>query len=199
MPGTYISSDSVIESNTIIEPGCIIYHSRIGKNNRILGGTRICNSVIGDGNKITLSVIIDSCIGVGNNIGPFTHLRNNANVANFNRIGNFVEIKDSLIDSHTNAAHLAYIGNAYLGSHVNFGCGSITVNYDGKNKHKTIIKDRAFIGCNSNLIAPVVIKENSFIAAGSTITKDVEEDSLAIARARQVNKEGYLKNKNCSS
>ena len=94
------------------------------------------------------------------------------------------------------ASHLAYIGNTDCGSGVNFGCGSITVNYDGKNKHKTVIKDKAFIGCNSNLIAPVVIKENSFIAAGSTITNDVEEDSLAIARVRQINKDGYLRKKN---
>lgn len=193
---TYISPDCIIEENTVIEPGCIIYHSRIGKGNKILANSRIINSVIGDDNKIISSDISDSFIGRGNNIGPFSHLRNYANIGNFNRIGNYVEIKDSVIDSYTNASHLAYIGNTDCGSGVNFGCGSITVNYDGKNKHKTVIKDKAFIGCNSNLIAPVVIKENSFIAAGSTITNDVEEDSLAIARVRQINKDGYLRKKN---
>lgn len=192
---TYISFDSIIEENTIIEPGSIIYHSKIGKNNHILGNCRIDNSVIGDDNVVVSSIIVDSFIGRGNKLGPFCHLRNYANIGNFNRIGNFVEIKDSMIASYTNVAHLAYIGNTDCGSNVNFGCGSITVNYDGKNKHKTVIKDKAFIGCNSNLIAPIVIKENSFIAAGSTITNDVDENSLAIARARQINKEGYLKNK----
>ena len=91
------------------------------------------------------------------------------------------------------AAHLSYIGDAEVGSDVNIGCGTITSNYDGKNKSKTIIKDKAFIGCNSNLVAPVIIEENAYVAAGSTITKDVEEDAMAIARARQVNKEGYSK------
>lgn len=190
---TYISPDSFIEENTFIEPGSIIYHSRIGKGNKILANSRIINSVIGDDNKIISSDISDSFIGRGNNIGPFSHLRNYANIGNYNRIGNYVEIKDSIIGSYTNAAHLAYIGNTDCGSNVNFGCGSITVNYDGKYKHKTVIKDKAFIGCNSNLVAPVIIKENSFIAAGSTITNDVEEETLAIARARQVNKEGYMK------
>ena len=184
---------SFIEENTFIEPGSIIYHSRIGKGNKILANSRIINSVIGDDNKIISSDISDSFIGRGNNIGPFSHLRNYANIGNYNRIGNYVEIKDSIIGSYTNAAHLAYIGNTDCGSNVNFGCGSITVNYDGKYKHKTVIKDKAFIGCNSNLVAPVIIKENSFIAAGSTITNDVEEETLAIARARQVNKEGYMK------
>ena len=192
---TYISPDSIIEEDNVIEPGCIIFHSKIGKGNKLLGNCRIDNSVIGDDNTIISSIISDSFIGRANKFGPFCHLRNYANIGNFNRIGNFVEIKDSMIASYTNAAHLAYIGNTDCGSNVNFGCGSITVNYDGKSKHKTVIKDKAFIGCNSNLIAPIVIKENSFIEAGSTITNDVDKDSLAIARARQINKEGYLKNK----
>lgn len=171
----------------------MIYHSIIGKNNEILGCCRIINSIINDENYIESSNIKNTFIGNNNHIGPFCHMRNEVNIGNFNRIGNFVEIKASMIKDNTNAAHLAYIGNCDCGSGVNFGCGSITVNYDGKNKHKTVIKDKAFIGCNSNLVAPIIIEEKAFIAAGSTITNDVSANSLAIARARQINKEGYNK------
>lgn len=192
---TRISPDSILEQGVYIESGAIIYHSRIGRNTKILGNTRIIDSGIGSDNVIEDSILESACIGTGNKIGPFAHFRMNADIGNYNRIGNFVEIKDSMIASHTNVAHLAYIGNCQCGSRVNFGCGSITVNFDGKKKHQTFIKDGAFIGCNSNLIAPIVIHENGFVAAGSTITSNVDEDSLAIARARQITKEGYFKHK----
>jgi bifunctional UDP-N-acetylglucosamine pyrophosphorylase/glucosamine-1-phosphate N-acetyltransferase len=106
-------------------------------------------------------------------------------------MGNFVEMKNADFGKGSKAAHLTYIGDAKVGENVNIGCGTITVNYDGKNKSLTQIEDNAFIGCNSNLVAPVTIKKDAFIAAGSTITKDVEENAMGIARARQINKEGY--------
>jgi bifunctional UDP-N-acetylglucosamine pyrophosphorylase/glucosamine-1-phosphate N-acetyltransferase len=109
------------------------------------------------------------------------------------KIGNFVEVKKSTIGDESKVSHLSYIGDAEVGKNVNIGCGSITVNYDGKNKYKTIIEDNVFVGCNSNLVAPVTLRSGSFIAAGSTITKEVPQDSLAIARARQENKIDYAK------
>ena len=109
------------------------------------------------------------------------------------KIGNFVEVKKSTLGDDTKVSHLSYIGDAEVGNNVNIGCGSITVNYDGKNKFKTIIEDDVFVGCNSNLVAPVKVGKGSFIAAGSTITKEVPEDALAIARARQENKANYVK------
>ena len=110
------------------------------------------------------------------------------------KVGNFVEIKKSEIGKGSKASHLSYIGDAEVGTGVNLGCGSITVNYDGKNKHLTKIEDDVFVGCNSNLVAPVTVGKGAYIAAGSTITEDVPRESLSIARARQVNKENYVKN-----
>lgn len=188
---TYISLDSQIEEGTIIEPGNIIYHSVIGKDNQLLGYNRIINSKIMNDNLIISSNINNAKIGSFNEIGPYTRMRNNVVIGNHNRFGNFVEIKASNIGSYTKASHLTYIGDCECGSGVNFGCGCVTANYDGKNKYKTIIKDNVFIGCNSILIAPIVVGTNSLIAAGSTITENVLANSLAIARARQINKENY--------
>ena len=109
------------------------------------------------------------------------------------QIGNFVEMKKTVFGNGSKAAHLTYVGDATVGSNVNMGCGTITSNYDGKNKFQTIINDNAFIGCNSNLIAPVTVGANAYVAAGSTVTDDVNDEAFAIARARQVNKEGYAK------
>ena len=121
------------------------------------------------------------------------HLRRpDASLGDHVKVGNFVEVKKSTLGNNTKVSHLSYIGDAEIGSNVNIGCGSITVNYDGKNKFKTIIEDDVFVGCNSNLVAPVKLGKGSFIAAGSTITKEVPEDALAIARARQENKQGYV-------
>jgi len=125
-------------------------------------------------------------------VGPFAHIRPETNLGNNVRIGNFVEVKKSTFGEGSKAAHLSYIGDAEVGSGVNFGCGTIVVNYDGKNKHVTTVEDDAFIGCNSNLIAPVTVGKGSYVAAGSTISKNVPKDSLAIARVRQENKEGYV-------
>ena len=138
-----------------------------------------------------MSLVSNSSVGSNTTVGPFAHLRDKAIIGDKNRIGNFVEVKNSSTKENTKASHLAYIGDSEIGSNVNFGCGAITVNYDGKNKWRTIIKDNAFIGSNSNLIAPIEVEENAYIACGSTINHNVPEGALVIARARQVTKEGY--------
>lgn len=191
---TYIGRDVKIGEDTIIEPGCkIIGNTVIGSNCHIGPYCEFDNVTIKDRVEIKFSVISDSVIENGVDIGPYARLRTNCHILEDVHMGNFVEMKKTVFGKGSKAAHLSYIGDAEVGNDVNIGCGTITSNYDGKNKSKTVIKDKAFIGCNSNLVAPVTIEENAFIAAGSTITKDVEEDAMAIARARQVNKEGYSK------
>ena len=191
---TYIGRDVQIGEDTIIEPGCIIKGKTvIGSNCHIGPYCEFDNVTIKDRVEIKFSVISDSIIENGVDIGPYARLRTNCHILENVHMGNFVEMKKAVFGKGSKAAHLSYIGDAEVGSDVNIGCGTITSNYDGKNKSKTIIKDNAFIGCNSNLVAPVTIEENAYVAAGSTITKDVEEDAMAIARARQVNKEGYSK------
>ena len=149
--------------------------------------------VVEEGATVKQSVVYDSKVSKGASVGPFTHLRMNTVVGEGDRIGNFVEIKNSIIGTKTNVSHLTYVGDTDCGSGVNFGCGTVTVNYDGKNKFRTTIGDNVFIGCNSNLIAPVTLADNSFVAAGSTITESLEKDDFAIARAKQTTKKGYAK------
>ena len=134
---------------------------------------------------------------VGNfaNIGPSAHLRPNSKLGNSVKIGNFVEVKNSIVGDGTSISHLTYIGDSDVGKHVNFGCGVVTVNYDGESKNRTTVGDYAFIGCNTNLIAPVKVGNCAYTAAGSTITEDVADNDLAIARARQVNKANWAKDK----
>src|SRR4029079_7619399 len=133
-------------------------------------------------------VIKNSFIQSHAHVGPFAHLRSQTTIGQNSAIGNFVEVKNSTIDTHSKAKHLTYIGDATIGSHVNIGAGTITCNYDGINKHKTIIEDNAFIGSNNTLVAPITIGNNAFTAAGSTITYDVADNALAIARSHQINK-----------
>ncbi|MBS3678622.1 bifunctional UDP-N-acetylglucosamine diphosphorylase/glucosamine-1-phosphate N-acetyltransferase GlmU [Ornithinibacillus massiliensis] len=196
---TYIQSDVVIESDVVIYPGTMIGGKSIIRENAIIGpNSEIHNCEVGEGTVIKQSVATDSKIGARVNIGPFAHIRPDANIGDGAKIGNFVEIKKAELGEGSKVSHLSYIGDAKVGSNVNIGCGTITVNYDGKNKYLTTIEDDAFIGCNSNLIAPVTIGKGSYVAAGSTITKDVPSDALSVARARQSNKEGYasrLKNR----
>ncbi len=189
---TYIGPNVEIEQDVIIYPGSIINGNTTIKSDAIIGpNSEINNSVIGEASIIKQSVIFDSKVGKQVNIGPFAHIRPETNIGNDVKIGNFVELKKSSLGNDTKVSHLTYLGDADIGENVNVGCGSITVNYDGVNKNTTTIESNAFIGCNSNLIAPVTIKEGAYIAAGSTINKDVPKESLAIARARQENKEGY--------
>lgn len=191
---TYIGRDVVIGPETTIEPGCIIKGKTvIGDNCHIGPYCEFDNVTIKDNVEIKFSVISDSIIESGTDIGPYARLRTHCHIHENVHMGNFVEMKKADFGKGSKAAHLTYIGDAIVGENVNIGCGTISVNYDGKNKSLTKIEDNAFIGCNSNLVAPVTVKKNAFIAAGSTITKDVEEDAMGIARAKQVNKEGYSK------
>lgn len=181
-PNTWIRSGSILLGNSEIHQGAVI-----GPN------TEINNSKIMESAVVMQSLVNDSTVGKEAKIGPFTHLRMNTIIGDYDRIGNFVEIKNSVIGQKTNVSHLTYVGDTDCGSGVNFGCGVVTVNYDGKHKFRTTIGDNVFIGCNSNLIAPVKVENGGFIAAGSTITEDLKEDDFAIARAKQVTKKGYAK------
>lgn len=173
----------LIRPNTIITGRC-----KIGDNAVLGPNTEIINSSIGNNTKVHHSLIIDSKIGENVTIGPFAHLRNNTIVGDDVRVGNYVEIKNSIIDKDTKISHLSYIGDSEIKENVNIGAGVITANYDGKNKNKTTIGKNSFIGSNSTLIAPLIIEDNSIVAAGSTITDNVPPSTLAIARSYQVNK-----------
>ncbi|MDD2518703.1 MAG: DapH/DapD/GlmU-related protein [Bacilli bacterium] len=191
---TYIGTDVVIGENVVIYPNVLIEGKTVIGNNVVIHmGTYIKDSIIGDDSIIYNSQIKDSTIGKNNKIGPYAHIRENNNIGDNVKIGSFVELKNTVIKSNSKIPHLSYIGDSLIGSNVNIGCGVITANYDGKNKHKTIIKDNAFIGCNANLIAPVIIENNAIVSAGSTITDNVPANALALARARQINKEDYNK------
>jgi bifunctional UDP-N-acetylglucosamine pyrophosphorylase/glucosamine-1-phosphate N-acetyltransferase len=193
---TYIGADVSIGQDTIIYPGNYIEgNAVIGEECILYPNSRISNSTIGNGVEIQSSVIIDSTIGNETTVGPFAYIRPESKIGSKVRIGDFVEIKKSTIDDNTKVSHLTYIGDAEVGKNCNFGCGTVVVNYDGKNKHKTIIGDNSFIGCNTNLVSPVEVKNNTYIAAGSTITKEVPEGNLAIARAKQTNIEGWVDKK----
>src|SRR5690554_1182658 len=170
---TYISPDTYIDSDTTVYPGTVILgKNKIGHHCNIGPNTELVNVKVADNVRLSHSVITDSVIGKNATIGPFAHFRNKVIIGENVRVGNFVEIKNTKIDDNSKAAHLSYIGDSELGKNVNMGCGTITVNYDGKNKNKTTIKDNVFVGCNANLIAPITLEKNSYIAAGSTINKN---------------------------
>ncbi len=184
-----------IAENVIINPNTFITGNSIIRRDSVIGpNTEIHSSIIHKNVLVKHSLVYDSEVLENTTIGPFAHLRNGAKIGKDNRIGNFVEVKKSTTGTGTKAAHLAYIGDTITGKNVNFGCGSITVNYDGIKKHQTIIGNDVFIGCNTNLVAPVEIGDMVFIAAGSTVTKNVPKGALAIARNRQINKADYAKN-----
>ncbi|MCF3944472.1 bifunctional UDP-N-acetylglucosamine diphosphorylase/glucosamine-1-phosphate N-acetyltransferase GlmU [Oceanobacillus alkalisoli] len=189
---TYIEPDAVIGQDVTIYPGTLITGETTIEADAIIGpDSELHNATIGQGTVIKRSVVHDSKIGEGVVIGPFAHVRPESVIGNHTKVGNFVELKKTSLGNNSKVSHLSYMGDANIGEHVNIGCGTITVNYDGKNKHLTTIEDHAFVGCNSNLIAPVTIGEDSYVAAGSTINKDVPKNALSIARARQTNKEDY--------
>ncbi|MFC0138602.1 bifunctional UDP-N-acetylglucosamine diphosphorylase/glucosamine-1-phosphate N-acetyltransferase GlmU [Staphylococcus petrasii] len=191
---TFIGPDVEIGMDTIIEPGVRINGTtKIGEETVIGQYSEINNSQIGSHVDIKQSVINDSVVGDKTKVGPFAQLRPGSNLGNEVKVGNFVEVKKAELKDGAKVSHLSYIGDAEIGERTNIGCGSITVNYDGVNKFKTIVGKDAFIGCNTNLVAPVTVGDGSLIAAGSTITDDIPQDSLALARARQVTKEGYVK------
>lgn len=189
---TYIDYDVQIGQDTVIYPSTWIEgSSKIGSNCKIGPNSRLNNVIMGD-NVEAMFVFGEDCEVADNvKMGPYVHLRPNTKIASKVKIGNFVEVKNSTIGEGSKLPHLSYIGDTDMGSGVNMGCGTITVNYDGKNKFRTVIGDDCFIGCNSNLVAPVKINNGAYIGAGSTITKEVPENALAIARERQKNIEHW--------
>jgi bifunctional UDP-N-acetylglucosamine pyrophosphorylase/glucosamine-1-phosphate N-acetyltransferase len=195
---TYIEETVEIGKDTIIYPNVIIEgNTKIGNNSIIMQNSRIVDSNIADNVKIESSVIEESIIEEGVTIGPFAHLRPKAHLKENVHIGNFVEVKKSTLEKGVKAGHLTYIGDAEVGENTNFGAGTITCNYDGKNKHKTIIGKNVFIGSDTKFVAPVTIGDNSITGAGSVITKDVPEYALGLGRAKQLNiKEWRKKNDN---
>jgi bifunctional UDP-N-acetylglucosamine pyrophosphorylase / glucosamine-1-phosphate N-acetyltransferase len=187
-PGSVTIDDTVtIAPNAIIEPQTHLRGTTtIGSGSRIGPGSLIENSTIGDNAIVQFSVVINSTVQSNSTVGPYAHLRAEAIVGEGCRIGNFVELKNAELGKGTNAAHLTYLGDATLGEQVNIGAGTITVNYDGRNKHRTTIGDRTKIGSNNSLVAPLTIGADVTTAAGSTIVEDLPDGCLAIARARQV-------------
>ncbi|HKM28266.1 MAG TPA: hypothetical protein VJY37_01125 [Anaerovoracaceae bacterium] len=178
--GTFIGPCVTLEGNTVIGENCKIYQN-----------TRIKDSVIGDNVEIQSSVILDSRVGAGTNVGPFAYLRPGSDIGQNCKVGDFVEVKNSTMGDGSKASHLTYIGDSDVGSDVNIGCGVVFVNYDGTNKHRSTVEDGAFIGCNTNLVSPVTVGEGAYIAAGSTVTKDIPKDSLCVARAKENIIEGW--------
>lgn len=190
-----IGHNVLIEEGVWIYPNATIMGNSVIKHHAIIGpNSEVVDSIIEPYAEIKHSIVANSKVGTHTTVGPFAHLRDGAVIGDYNRIGNFVEVKKSTTGTDTKAAHLSYIGDSTVGDRVNFGCGSITVNYDGVHKHQTIVGNDVFIGCNVNLIAPIKIEDNVFIAAGSTVTEDVPKGALAIARNKQINKEDYAKN-----
>ena len=191
-----IYGDIRIGRDTVIYPDVIIEGNvTIGEGNIIYPGSRIKDSVIGDFNEIQATVILESKLGSGSFYGPFAYIRPDSVIGDNVKIGDFVEVKKTSIGDGTKVSHLTYLGDAEIGKNINFGCGTVIVNYDGISKFKTVIEDNAFIGCNTNLVAPVKVGKNAYTAAGSTITSDVPDESLAIARNRQEIKEGWTRKK----
>lgn len=191
---TFIGPDVEIGMDTIIEPGVRINgKTTIGENTVIGQYSEINNSRIGSEVDVKQSVINESVVDDKTKVGPFAQLRPGSNLGAEVKVGNFVEVKKADLKDGAKVSHLSYIGDAEIGERTNIGCGSITVNYDGVNKFKTVVGKDTFIGCNTNLVAPVTVGDGVLIAAGSTITDNVPNDSLALARARQVTKEDYNK------
>jgi bifunctional UDP-N-acetylglucosamine pyrophosphorylase/glucosamine-1-phosphate N-acetyltransferase len=190
---TYIEASVRIERDVTIYPGCILEGSTVIEEDSAIGpNTRIKDGKIGKGVCIQNSIVLESSIGEGTTVGPFAYIRPGNKIGRYARIGDFVEMKNSNFGDYSKASHLTYVGDGDVGNNVNLGCGVVFVNYDGKHKNRTYVGDNSFIGCNTNLIAPVRINSNAYIAAGTTVTKDVPQDSLAIGRVRQENKEGWV-------
>lgn len=182
--GTHIGPCVTLKGDTSIGKSCVI-----GQN------TVIEDSNIEDDVEIKSSVITQSTVGSGSKVGPFAYMRPGSHVGRDCKIGDFVEVKNSTLGDGTKASHLTYIGDSDIGSGVNLGCGVVFVNYDGTNKYRSVVEDNAFIGCNSNLVSPVRVGEGAYIAAGSTVTEDVEGDALYIARAKGSEKPGWVSSK----
>ncbi len=194
--GIIISPDVKIEPGAKILPGCILRgNTVIGKNAVIGPNCQLSDTKVGEGSVLNNVYSVGAAVGNGCRIGPFVQLRPGTKVDDLVHIGDFVEIKNSNIGKGTSVSHFNYVGDSDVGKNVNFGCGSLTANYDGTNKFRTEIGDNAFIGCNTNLVAPVKVGEAAYTAAGSTVTHDVPDRALVIERGEQKIREGYAEKK----
>jgi bifunctional UDP-N-acetylglucosamine pyrophosphorylase/glucosamine-1-phosphate N-acetyltransferase len=192
-----IDADVEVAADTVIEPFVqLLGRTRVGSDCRVRSYSVIRNSVIGDGVVIRPGCVLDEAtVKAGAMLGPYSHLRPGSEIGEGARLGNFVETKKIKLGKGSKANHLTYLGDAEIGENVNVGAGTITCNYDGARKHKTVIEDGVFVGSDATLVAPVRLGRNSYIGAASCITDDVPADSLAIGRARQIVKEGWAKQK----
>ncbi len=190
---TYVEKYVEIGCDTVLYPGTYLKgKTRIGEDCEIGPNAHIQDTHIEDGITIKDSTLIESKVDCHTNIGPYAYLRPKSDIGKHVKIGDFVEVKNSRVDDHSKVSHLSYIGDGDVGKNVNIGCGVVFVNYDGQKKHRTVIKDNAFVGCNVNLVAPVTVEENAYVAAGSTVTKTVPENALAVARVKQENKKDWV-------
>lgn len=191
--GVIISEEAEIEADAIILAGTEIRGKTKISHDAVIGPNSILEDcVVGENAKINASHCYLSEIRKGAEVGPFVRVRPYCTVGENARVGNFVELKNVKVEKGAKISHLSYIGDGEVGKDVNIGCGCATVNFDGTNKHRTVIEDGAFIGCGVNLVAPVTVGKDAFVAAGSTVTEDVPENALSIARSRQVNKTGWV-------
>ena len=193
LKAVYIDEGVRIGKGTVIYP-CVVLEGdvEIGENCTIGQNTRIKDSIIGNGTSIQSSVILESKVGNETSVGPFAYLRPNSEVGSHCKVGDFVEIKNSRLDDGAKAAHLTYVGDSDVGKKVNLGCGVVFVNYDGSKKYRSVVEDGAFIGCNVNLVSPVHVGKDAYVAAGSTITNDVEDGALYVARSKGKSIEGWV-------
>lgn len=189
----YIEKGATIGKGTLIEPGVTIDSDTVIGTNCLIGqNTMLKKATIGNNTNIRQSVILESTVGENTNVGPFAYMRPGSKVGNNCKVGDFVEIKNSVMGDGSKASHLTYIGDSDVGKNVNLGCGVVFVNYDGKNKHRSTIGDNTFVGCNVNIVSPVNVSSNSYIAAGTTVTKDVPKGALCIGRSKEKNLKGWV-------
>jgi len=190
---TYVDATVEVGRDSVLHPFTFLEgETRIGEGCEIGPQVRLLDSVLGDACKVSFSVVEETQLGDGTACGPFTHLRPGTRTGKQVSIGNFVEMKGVEVGDQTKVRHHSYLGDAAIGRRVNIGAGTVIVNYDGRRKHFTRIGDGAFIGCNANLISPVDIGREGYVAAGSTINQNVPDEALAIARERQRNIEGWV-------
>lgn len=190
---TVIESDVIIGAGTTIYPGNLLQgDTRIDTGCTLYPNNRIQNAAVGQNTTVESSVMLNCSVGANTTVGPYAYLRPDSKVGDHCRIGDFVEVKNSTIDDGTKVSHLTYVGDSDLGKNINLGCGVVFVNYDGKVKNRSKVEDNAFIGCNCNLVAPVHVGENAYLAAGSTVVEDVPKDALFVARSRGVVKEDWV-------
>lgn len=193
---TWVEKYVKIGRDTTLLPGCYLRGmTEIGEGCTIGPNAHISNSTIRDYVEINHSTVKDSKVDSETHVGPYAYLRPGSDLGRNVKVGDFVEVKNARIDDGAKVSHLSYIGDGHVGKQVNIGCGVVFVNYDGEKKYRTEVGDNAFVGCNTNLVAPVKVGAHAYVAAGSTITRDVPEDALGVARARQENKEGWVTRK----